>query len=230
MLQCCNSFCLRKELGDKVKVGITTTAIKRKEGRKRKEREGRKELKVPSHPPPPPLYVSFLVGCTPQGRYSRFQAGDHRMRAKIKSQKYPKVFPGPKLTLKNLMPNLWTLKISRKDCILFADLLGRDTRAPSPRKVDLNTQKNTWLNQVTHTRWMLDKFPYPKKNSKSKISNDKNPSINPVTWNLQYPPTPTPLPVHLPPSPILQVHTALIWSSLLKVFRGFSLFLLNAFQ
>ena len=41
-----------------------------------------------------------------------------------------------------------------------------------------------------HPQKMLAKFFHPKNSSQSKISNPKNPSIIPITWNLEYPSPP----------------------------------------
>ena len=47
-------------------------------------------------------------------------------------------------------------------------------------------QKNPYLNQATQKNTC--QIFLPKKILESNISNPKNPSIIPVTWNLQYPP------------------------------------------
>ena len=73
-------------------------------------------------------------------------------------------------------------------CTLFAELRGRDTRAPTTNlQIVLNTQKNPFLIQAAEKK-NLPNFPTQKNLAIENFKPQKDPSIIPVTWNPEYPP------------------------------------------
>ena len=48
------------------------------------------------------------------------------------------------------------------------------------------------LLKSSHSQKILYKFPYPQKSQNRRSQTQKSPSIIPVTWNPEHPPTPTP--------------------------------------
>ena len=96
------------------------------------------------------------------------------------------------------MPNLRSLKMYRKDCILFAELSGRLKRTlPLGHYHESSDcfecqKKSPYLNQATYIKKVPVKFSYPKKIPESKLSNPKKSFDHPRHLKSRVTPSPTP--------------------------------------
>ena len=119
------------------------------------------------------------------GGNSRFQVtGMIEWRQKSK----PKKIPGPKFNLPKI-PRRISEPLKYPEELHSQDTRGSDAGTITNVQIVLNTQKNPYLNQPTQKN-TCQNFSTPKKPEIENFTPYKNPSIIPVTWNLEYPPPP----------------------------------------